>query len=138
MINPKIFRAYDIRGKYSSEINESVIKEIIEKFIDFKLKANSYKIKVIIVGHDARLSSHSLYKTVLNQLKTNSYKIKVIPVGLITTPMISFLADKFKSDLNIMITASHNPKEYNGIKIIGKNEAPISGKEILKVIKHKS
>lgn len=136
MINSKIFRAYDIRGKYPSEINESVVKEIIEKFVDSQLKTSAKG--GILVGHDARLSSPSLYKTIISTLRAQYPKLNIISVGLITTPMASFLADKFKSDLSIMITASHNPKEYNGIKIIGKNEAPISGKEILRVIKHKS
>jgi len=48
--------------------------------------------------------------------------------------MLYFLVNKLKADFGIMLTASHNPKEYNGLKIVGKNAIPISGKEILRIM----
>lgn len=133
----KIFKAYDIRGKYPEEINEKVVAKItqsLERY--FQLKAKSSKLKTqIIVGRDARLSSPKLYRAAIKQLTTNDRRLAtVIPAGLITTPMLYFLVNHFSVDLGIMITASHNPKEYNGLKIVGKNAIPISGKEILKWI----
>jgi phosphomannomutase len=137
-----IFRAYDIRGKYPGEINEKVISKIIFSFISkFKISPSggspagrqNSKFK-IVVGHDARLSSPSLYKTVLKSLVASGYPLAAIKAGLITTPTLSFLVNYYKADLGIMITASHNPKEYNGLKIVGKNAVPISGKEIYKTI----
>jgi phosphomannomutase len=116
-----IFKAYDIRGKYPEEINEKIVSEIITALI------KNLKPKTIVIGHDARLSSPSLYKTLIK-------KLGVISIGLSTTPMFYFLVNYFNADLGIMITASHNPKEYNGLKIVGKKAIPISGKEILHLI----
>ncbi len=125
-MNSKIFRAYDIRGKYPSEINEKAVEKIIEG-----LAKSFFKPGKVIVGHDARLSSPELYRAAIKQLKTKNLKLKTIPVGMITTPMLSFLVNKLKADGGIMITASHNPKEYNGLKIVGAKAVPVSGKEIL-------
>ena len=124
--NSNIFRAYDIRGKYPKEINEKNLAEIIPAII------RVLKPKTIIIGRDARLSSPSLYRATINQLKVQ--KLKIVPAGIITTPMLSFLVNKLKADGGIMITASHNPKGYNGLKIVGKNAIPVSGKDILKLI----
>lgn len=131
-MNMNIFKAYDIRGKYPKEINEKVTTKIVSVI------TRDLKPKIVIVGRDTRLSSPSLYKTVLDLLKANpptgGLKLKTVPAGIITTPMLYFLVNHFNADLGIMITASHNPKEYNGLKIVGKKAIPISGKEILKWI----
>lgn len=130
----KIFKAYDVRGIYPDEINEKIVSEIAAAVI------KKFKPKKIVIGHDARSSSPSLYRAAMKQITTNKLRpATIINTGLITTPMISFLANYFKADLGIMITASHNPKEYNGLKIVGKNNKngallPISGKEIWKII----
>ena len=127
-MDKNIFRAYDIRGKYPKEINEEAVAEIIPAII------NILKPKIIVVGHDTRLSSPSLYRAALKSFIVYRSLFIVIPAGISTTPMFYFLVNKLKADGGIMITASHNPKEYNGLKIVGKNAAPISGKEILKWI----
>jgi phosphomannomutase len=123
-INKKIFKAYDVRGIYPNEINE----EIVSKIISAVVKKN--RPLKIIVGHDARLSSPNLYRAAIKKLTAYKPRISTVKIGLITTPMLSFLTNWFRADLGIMITASHNPKEYNGLKIVGKNAVPISGKEI--------
>ena len=131
-IKSQIFKAYDIRGKYPEEINEKAV-EIIVKSLIKKLKP-----KKIVIGHAARLSSPELYRGAIRQLKTKSadrrIKLKTILTGMITTPMLYFLVNQLKADLGIMITASHNPKEYNGLKFVGKNAEPISGKEVYKIL----
>ncbi|MFA5084275.1 MAG: hypothetical protein WC475_02750 [Candidatus Paceibacterota bacterium] len=126
-IKPGIFKANDIRGRYPSEINEKIISEIVKKLSGF---SNSGK---IVVAHDARLSSSGLYKVVVSQLKTQNSKLKAIEAGLATTPMFYFLVKKLKAAGGIMITASHNPKNYNGLKIVDKNALPISGLEVKKM-----
>lgn len=131
-----IFRAYDIRGKYPLEINEGVVYKIIPSLIS-KLRIKNSECR-IIVGHDARLSSPILYKTVLRSLMTSGYTLVVMPAGLITTPMLTFLVNHFKAVGGIMVTASHNPKEYNGLKVVGKNAEPIGGKEILNIMKREA
>ena len=131
-INSKIFRAYDIRGKYPEEINESIVSEI-SVFLLKILKCENKKNKIVI-GYDARLSSPKLYEVIKKQLTTNNRQLAIIPIGLSTTPMFYFLVNYFKADAGIMITASHNPKEYNGLKIVGRNAIPISGEEILRIM----
>jgi len=118
MSSSKIFRANDVRGIYPSEINEQIVYEI----------AGSIKklFKTVVVGHDARLSSPSLYEAVIEALKGK----EVFEAGLITSPEMYFLVNELKADGGIMITASHNPKEYNGLKIMGKNAVPMSGKDV--------
>lgn len=134
----KIFKAYDVRGKYPKEINKEIVSEIIRslsRYFRSKIRPKTAKIK-LVVGRDARLSSPILYQTTVKQLKNQ--KIKTIESELITTPMLYFLVNYFKADAGIIITASHNPKEYNGLKVVGKRAIPISGKEILKIIQNQN
>ncbi|MBU4348508.1 hypothetical protein KJ671_03365 [Patescibacteria group bacterium] len=133
-INPKIFRANDIRGKYPSEINEDVVFEIITKI-------KSLFGGGIVIGYDARLSSPGLYHAAIKGIENNELRIKnkkskniIHTAGLITSPMLYFLVNKLKASSGVMITASHNPKEYNGLKIVGKNAMSVGGKEIHKII----
>ena len=138
-IKPEIFKANDIRGKYPSEINEKIISEIARRlalYFDPKSQIPNPKFK-IVVAHDIRPSSPSLYKAVLGQLKAKNSKLKAIKVGLATTPMFYFLVKKLKAGGGLMITASHNPKNYNGLKIVDKNALPISGLRIRKLFKPK-
>ena len=134
-MNPSIFKAYDIRGRYPEEINEEVVAKIARE-VRGRLGGGK-----IVVGHDARLSSPALYKSVLQSLKIKKFlpagrqvKFKIEAVGLATTPMLYFLVNKLKAAGGIMITASHNPKEFNGLKIVGKKAIPIGGAEIKKWI----
>src|SRR3989338_6783075 len=128
---PSIFKAYDIRGAYPDEINEKTV-EIIASAVAKKFSGK------IVVGYDARLSSPALYKAALsgfsNSYRTNkTYKSdSLIKAGLITTPMLYFLVNKLKASGGIMITASHNPKNFNGLKVVGPKAAMISGTDILK------
>jgi len=139
-INPGIFKANDIRGKYPSEINEKVVSEIVERLGKF---FNSGK---IIIAHDARLSSPKLYRAAIKGMMNNELGIKnknkkpiihnskfiILKAGLATTPMFYFLVKKLKAGGGVIITASHNPKNYNGLKIVDKNALPISGITIKK------
>lgn len=121
-IDQKIFKAYDVRGKYPSEFNEAAASAIAKA-----LGKHFGKGAKLVVGHDARLSSPSIYRAVLKNLKG-------VKVGLVTTPMIYFLVNRLKADGGIIVTASHNPKEYNGLKVVGRKARPISGKEILEIL----
>lgn len=129
-----IFRAYDVRGIYPIQINEKVVADITKALIKyFKPKAKHKKPK-IVVGYDARLSSPILYRSVLKRFKIQDLRFKIYEAGIITTPMIYFLVNYFKAQGGIMITASHNPKNYNGLKVIKEKAIPFSGKEIKKLI----
>ncbi len=135
-----IFKAYDIRGRYPEEINEESVVEIVKGLI------THFKKGKIVIAHDVRLSSPSLYKIALHSLKIaaaaagsrrggKNCKLKIEAVGFATTPMLYFLVNRLKARGGIMITASHNPKEFNGLKIVGPKAKPISGKEILALLK---
>lgn len=136
MIDPGIFKAYDVRGKYPDEINEDAVAEISEALVKyFKKSLPANRRGKIVVAHDARLSSPSLYKSVLQKLKIGNLKLEIVPAGIATTPMFYFLVNKLKAAGGIMITASHNPKEYNGLKVVGPKAEPISGKEVYELYK---
>ncbi|MBI2034334.1 MAG: phosphomannomutase/phosphoglucomutase [Candidatus Levybacteria bacterium] len=115
-IDPKIFKAYDIRGIYPQQINEDVVVSIIQasyKFLSGKI--NKHPI-TIVLGRDMRLSSPSLFDIAKRTLV--SLGAHVIDIGLASTPTFYFAVYYYRYDAGIQITASHNPKEYNGIKIV--------------------
>lgn len=125
--NPEIFKAYDIRGLYPEEINEDTAYLIGRALADFT------KAKTIVVGRDMRVSSvpieESLIQGIINQ------GVSVIKIGLATTPMLYFASGKLKVEAGAIITASHNPAEYNGMKFCRKKAVPIgegSGMEEIK------
>jgi len=126
-LNKGIFKAYDIRGKYPTEIDEEVVSRVTGALVKY------FKTGTIIIGRDARLSSPSLYQTLVSELKNNS-KLKIIQGGLMTTPMLYFLVNHYKAVGGIMITASHNPKEFNGLKVVEKKAVVMSGTEIYKLL----
>lgn len=128
-INPKIFKAYDIRGRYPEEINEAAAEHIA-----VGISRSFFKKGRVVVAHDARLSSPALYRAVLRGVKSKMLNVKCIEVGPATTPMFYYLVNHFKASGGIMITASHNPSEYNGLKAVGQRAEPISGKDILKIL----
>lgn len=114
----KIFKAYDIRGVYPTEINEPYVKRIAQAY------AEIYKPKVIAVGRDVRLSSPSLQIAVVEGLK--SMGVKVVDIGIVPTEGIYFAVGFYKLDGGIQVSASHNPKEYNGLKMVKKGVEAIS------------
>lgn len=135
-MNQNIFKAYDIRGKYPEELNEEAVSEIIPALVKhFKKGLPAYRRGKIIVGHDARLSSPKLYGAVIKSLETGDSKLEILHAGLMTTPMLYFLVHKLKAAGGIMITASHNPKEYNGLKVVDSKGGVMSGKEIYELYK---
>ncbi len=133
-----IFKAYDIRGVYPQQINVEVVKATIPAILKaLGLKnppAGRQGVKTLIVSHDARLSGPELYSACIGALEQEK-GVRVIRAGLLTTPMLYFLVNKKQADGGIMVTASHNPKEYNGLKVVREHAIPVSGMEVLKYIK---
>lgn len=120
----RVFSKYDIRGIYPDQIDEELVG-VVSKVLAEKIFPSGK----IVVGHDARVSSPSLYATAIDAL--SQYEdVEIIEVGLITTPMLTFLIKHLEADGGITITASHNPKEYNGIKVAKADGDPVSGEEI--------
>ncbi len=111
-INPNIFKAYDVRGIYPDEINEKGAYLIAKALVKF-LEAKS-----IVLARDMRPSSEPLYEAVLKGLK--EMNLKIYDIGLATTPMYMYVINFKKADGGIVVTASHNPAEYNGLRMEGK------------------
>lgn len=116
MINPKIFKAYDIRGIYPTDINEENIIDIIKAIYTFLIEDIKKDKLTVTVGRDMRLSSPSLTEIVIHTLK--DLGAEVINIGLSSTPTMYFTVKKHNFDAGIEVSASHNPKEYNGLKIV--------------------
>ena len=115
-IDAKIFKAYDIRGIYPSQINEEIMSRIAHAaYTFFSQKVGKEKF-TIAVGHDMRESAPTITKAVIETLV--SLGADVIDVGLVSTPTFYFAVSHYNYDCGIQITASHNPKEYNGMKFV--------------------
>ena len=113
----KAFKAYDIRGLWGSEINEDIAYRI-GYFIPQVFNARK-----ILIGRDIRLSSDAFFAALANGITDSG--ADVFDASLTTTPMIYWGTGKFEFEFSLMITASHNSSEYNGLKFSGKNVAPI-------------
>lgn len=122
-----IFKAYDIRGTYPEQINSEIAYKI-----GFALAAY-LKPKAIAVGHDMRLSSDELSQNLIRGI--NDFGADVVDLDLISTDGLYFAVGRFGYDGGVMITASHNPKQYNGFKICKNQAIPLSGQEGLQIIK---
>lgn len=120
----EIFRAYDIRGIYPSQLNEDLAYRIGRAFVTF------LKVKKVVVGRDARHSSAKLHRALIRGIIDQG--ARVIDIKLCSTPMFYFASRKAQS--SIMITASHLPKKYNGFKLCREKAIPISKKDGLKQI----
>ena len=127
-ISKSIFRKYDIRGIYPTQINEQIIHKISKAI---SIKCFNEGISEICIARDGRLSGENLLSALENSLSKNG--IDVINIGMATTPLLYFAAKKIKSKSGVMITGSHNPKNYNGIKLII-NDKSVSGTEIYNLI----
>ena len=126
-INPSIFKAYDIRGIYPQELNEDLIYLIGKAFVSY-LKPGE-----VVIGRDMRLSSDALFKSLARGITEAG--ADAIDIGLCTSDALYFTVGKFGYDSGAMITASHNPPEYNGIKMCKKEAVPLSGKEGIEQIR---
>ncbi len=111
------FKAYDIRGKVPSELNEEIVYKIGRAFVELN------NAKKVVIGRDVRQSSPVLAKALANGLTDAG--AEVIDLGLCGTEMIYFSTPHFDADGGIMITASHNPPEYNGLKFVKRNSVPM-------------
>ena len=125
MIDESIFREYDIRGIVPEQINEFSIKAIASAIAR---KCSDERINELALGRDGRLSGEKILKLLSRELQ--SLGINIVNVGEVTSPLLYFAAKKLNSKSGVMITGSHNPKNYNGFKIVI-NDMPVSGIEML-------
>ncbi|MCT8151252.1 phosphomannomutase CpsG, partial [Klebsiella aerogenes] len=113
------FKAYDIRGKLGSELNEDIAYRIGRAFGEY------LKPKEVVLGGDVRLTSESLKLALAQGLQDAS--VDVIDIGLAGTEEIYFATSYLEVDGGIEVTASHNPLDYNGMKLVRESSKPISG-----------
>ena len=124
-----IFREYDIRGIFPDELNEDSIAKIAKSIAH---KCHKESVDEVVIARDGRLSGPSLLQSLQESL--NKHGINTINIGLATSPLLYYAAKKQASKSGIMITGSHNPKNYNGIKLVI-DDKPVSGTEIFELSK---
>ncbi|MGL6259291.1 phosphomannomutase [Vibrio sp. WXL210] len=125
--NINAFKAYDIRGRLPEELNEELAYRIGRAYAHF------LQPKRVAVGYDIRLSSPALAKATIAGL--NDAGVEVLNLRLVGTEEVYFATDHLELDGGIMVTASHNPKDYNGMKLVRDGAKPISGDSGLNEIK---
>lgn len=133
-VDTSIFKAYDIRGIYPTQVNEDIVYKVGRAFCEIIKKENPGLIPDIVVGADMRLSSPSLKESLIKGLTDSG--CNVIDVGLVTTPTFYFSVAYWGYTGGIQVSASHNPKEYNGLKMVRKGAVPFSGETGIEDIKN--
>ncbi|NNF67440.1 MAG: phosphomannomutase [Gammaproteobacteria bacterium] len=120
-MNEKItcFKAYDVRGQIPNQLNEDIVYRIGRAFVEF------IKPKKVIIGRDIRESSQLFSEALAKGLTEGG--ADVYDIGLCGTEEVYFATFNEKMDGGIMVTASHNPRDYNGLKFVKENSRPISG-----------
>ena len=113
------FKAYDIRGRMPDQLNEDVAYRIGRAFAQF------LKPKTVVVGQDVRPTSPALTAALVKGLTEGG--ADVLDIGLCGTEEVYFATSHAKADGGIMVTASHNPADYNGMKLVREESRPISG-----------
>jgi phosphomannomutase len=119
MLDPKVFKAYDVRGVYPTEIDEAGARAIGRAYVE------QFEPKQIAVGRDMRASSPSMAKATIEGAA--SAGADVVDIGLVGTEMLYCAVGNLELDGGMMITASHNPKEYTGVKVVRRGAMPVGG-----------
>jgi len=128
MFNPSIFKAYDIRGIFEKDFDLSFVFNLGFAFVNLRRQDGDCpadKVLKIVVAQDMRLSSPAISTQLIQGLLAAG--AEVIDAGIISTPAFYFTVSDQGADGGIMVSASHNPKEWNGFKLVRKNSRPISG-----------
>jgi len=119
VLDPKVFKAYDVRGIYPNELDETGAEAIGRAFVEV------FKPHRIAVGHDMRTSSPAMVEAVTRGAVAAG--ADVLELGLVGTEMVYFAVGELELDGGIAVTASHNPKEYTGLKIVREGALPVGG-----------
>jgi phosphomannomutase len=119
VLDPKVFKAYDVRGIYGVEIDEEGAHAIGRGYVD------QFRPTAVAVGRDMRVSSPAMAEALIDGLLDGG--ADVVDIGLAATEMLYFAVGSMGLDGGVAVTASHNPKEYTGMKIVGAGAVPIGG-----------
>jgi phosphomannomutase len=119
VLDPKVFKAYDVRGIYPSELDEEGAYAIGRAF------AEHFRPERIAVGRDMRLSGPTMSQAVIRGAAERG--VDVLDLGLVGTEMVYFAVGELGLEGGIAVTASHNPKDYTGMKIVRQGALPVGG-----------
>jgi phosphomannomutase len=119
VLEPKVFKAYDIRGIYPDELDEAGAHEVGRGYVE------EFEPRQIAVGRDMRASSPSMAAAVTRG--AGEAGADVVDVGMVGTEMLYYAVGELGLDGGVMVTASHNPKEYTGLKIVRRGALPVGG-----------
>jgi phosphomannomutase / phosphoglucomutase len=125
MLNPHIFRAYDVRGRVGADLNPQVFQQVGRAYGTLLRRRGG---RTMAVGQDNRLSSNELKAAF--EAGARASGIDIVDIGLVTTPILYFATAHWRLDGGANITGSHNPIEYNGVKMVWNGAAPLSEDEI--------
>jgi phosphomannomutase len=130
VLDPKIFKAYDVRGIYPTELDEDGAYAIGRAYVEH------FEPKRIAVGRDMRLSSPTMAGSAIRGAADAG--ADVLDLGLVGTEMVYFAVGELGLDGGIAVTASHNPKEYTGMKIVRRGALPVGGESGLPEIRDRA
>jgi phosphomannomutase len=119
MLDPLVFKAYDVRGLYPTQLDEEGARSIGWAYVE------QFGARRIAVGRDMRLSSPTMATAVIEG--ASAAGAEVLDIGLVGTEMVYFAVGELGLDGGVMVTASHNPKEYTGMKIVRAGALPVGG-----------
>ncbi len=125
MLDPKVFKAYDVRGIYPGELDEDGAYAIGRAYVEH------FEPKAIAVGRDMRLSSPAMAEAAIRGASDGG--AAVVDVGMIGTEMLYYAVGALSLDGGLAVTASHNPKEYTGMKIVRRGALPVGGESGLRI-----
>lgn len=124
-VDTSIFKAYDIRGEYPQQLNEKLAYKIGRAFATLLITENPDQKLTVVISRDMRPSSPALKQEVVRGLTEAG--LDVVDIGLATTPTFYFAVSRYGYDGGLQITASHNPAQYNGLKMVRSEAKPIGG-----------
>jgi phosphomannomutase len=130
VLDPKVFKAYDVRGISGAELDEEGARAIGRAFVEV------FEPRRIAVGHDMRLSSPSMAEALIGG--ASGAGVEVLELGLVGTEMVYFAVGELGLDGGVAVTASHNPKEYTGMKIVRAGALPVGGESGLLEIRDRA
>src|SRR3954469_14086592 len=130
MLDPKVFKAYDVRGLYPEELDEDGAYAIGRAYVQ------QFEPRRMAVGRDMRLSGPQMAEAVIRGASDEG--AEVLDLGLIGTEQLYFAVGALGLEGGIMVTASHNPKQYTGMKIVRRGALPVGGESGLLDVRDKA
>src|ERR671918_2905620 len=129
-LDPRVFKAYDVRGIYPTELDEEGGYAIGRAY------AEEFEPRAMAVGRDMRLSSPTMAAAAIRGAVDAG--VEVVDIGMVGTEMLYFAVDHLALDGGLIVTASHNPKEYTGMKIVRRGALPVGGDSGLPEIRERA